>query len=196
MSLIQDAFDRASAPEPEPETDKILEEVRQAVAREPRLETIKFYETFTTPLENDLNQIKKFGQSKAEEKVKTIYLSPNQLILILMGVLLAGSLIASRFMFRSVNSTAASEVTSAPVHSERSSRPVVVTTRTPVTNRTVSQMKFTLTGVTASGETRLALINDQVVGVGDPLREKATVKSIEPNSVTLEYEGHPVILTL
>ena len=201
MSLIQDAFDKASVPEPEPVADKILEEVRQAVEREPRLETLKFYETFTAPLEVDLEALEKIKQAQPlppekTQEVKTIYLSPNQLVLILMGVLLLVSLVASRLMIRAANSAAAPEIFSAPVLSERSSRPVTVTTKTSVTNRTVSQMKFILTGVTSSGDTRLALINDQVVGVGDQLREKAVVKSIEDHSVTLDYEGRPVTLTL
>ena len=200
MSLIQDALNRANTPEPEPVVDKVLEEVKQAVEREPRLETIKFYETFTAPVEEELKKIKR-NLPQASNKIqgiKTIYLSPNQLALIGMGILLLVSLIASRFMFRSTNDAAGLEThsVSAPAVSERSSRPVTVTTKSPVMQRTVAQVKFTLTGVTSSGETRLALINDQVVGVGDHLREKAVVKSIEETGATLDYEGRQVVLSL
>lgn len=56
--------------------------------------------------------------------------------------------------------------------------------------------KFVLTGVTYSGKDRLALINDQVVGVGDRLQEKAFVKEIGEKYVVLDYERKEIKLTL
>lgn len=58
------------------------------------------------------------------------------------------------------------------------------------------QPKLTLTGITVSGDERLALINNQVVGVGDFIREKARVKEIRERSVILEFQGKEFRLTL
>lgn len=56
--------------------------------------------------------------------------------------------------------------------------------------------KFVLTGITASGKERLALINNQVVRVGDPIGENAFVKEIQERRVILEFRGREVKLTL
>ena len=56
--------------------------------------------------------------------------------------------------------------------------------------------EFLLTGITSSGAERLALINGQVVGVGDRLKEKALVKDIREQSVTLDYSGKRIKLSL
>lgn len=56
--------------------------------------------------------------------------------------------------------------------------------------------KFTLTGITDSGTGKLALINDQVAGIGDRLKEQAFVKQIGENYAVLDYNGKEIQLTL
>ncbi len=56
--------------------------------------------------------------------------------------------------------------------------------------------KLSLTGITESNGAKLALINDQVVGVGDRLLEKAIVKSITENTVVLDWNGRQIKLRL
>ncbi|EFK97578.1 hypothetical protein LDC_0387 [sediment metagenome] len=57
--------------------------------------------------------------------------------------------------------------------------------------------KYTLTGITTdTGGTRLALINGQIVGVGDLLREGAVVKQIHARSAVLTVEGREILLEL
>jgi hypothetical protein len=58
------------------------------------------------------------------------------------------------------------------------------------------QGKFTLTGITISGDQRLALINDQVVAVGDRVGENTFVKEIQERRVILEFQGREVKLAL
>lgn len=55
---------------------------------------------------------------------------------------------------------------------------------------------FELTGITFSGNTRLALINNQVVGVGETLKEKATVLEIQGQKVVLDFQGKRIDLEL
>lgn len=56
--------------------------------------------------------------------------------------------------------------------------------------------KFQLTGITTADGQELALINNQVVGVGDITREKALVKRIQNRSVILEFRGREISLSL
>ncbi len=63
-------------------------------------------------------------------------------------------------------------------------------------SRAANTPKFVLTGVTESNGAKLALINNQVAGVGDRLREKAFVKSINEDSVVLDYDGREIRLNL
>lgn len=56
--------------------------------------------------------------------------------------------------------------------------------------------KFLLTGVTESNGQKLALINNQVVATGDRLKEKAFVKTINDESVVLDYQGREIKLSL
>ena len=55
---------------------------------------------------------------------------------------------------------------------------------------------FELTGITLSGETRLALINNQVAGVGEKLKEDATVLEIQNHQVLLDFQGKRIALEL
>lgn len=56
--------------------------------------------------------------------------------------------------------------------------------------------KFVLTGITDSGNDKLALINNQVVGIGDRLQEKAFVKEIHGRTVVLEYNNKEIKISL
>ena len=51
----------------------------------------------------------------------------------------------------------------------------------------VAGISFHLSGITSSGGEMLALINNQIVTVGDILRENAMVKEINPQDVLLLY---------
>ena len=57
-------------------------------------------------------------------------------------------------------------------------------------------LDFELTGITLSGNTRLALINDQVAGVGETLKEGATVLEIQNQRVILDFQGKRIELEL
>ena len=56
--------------------------------------------------------------------------------------------------------------------------------------------RFTLTGITTYGTERLALINNQVVGVGEKLKENATVLEIQGQKVALDFQGKRIELEL
>lgn len=56
--------------------------------------------------------------------------------------------------------------------------------------------RFQLTGITTVEGEELALINNQVVGVGDLTREKALIKKIQNRSVLLEIRGREISLSL
>ena len=60
----------------------------------------------------------------------------------------------------------------------------------------VSAPDFQLTGITLSGTTRLALINDQVVGAGEKLKEGAEVVEIQEQKATLTFQGKKIELEL
>ena len=63
-------------------------------------------------------------------------------------------------------------------------------------SKTALAPKFALTGITDSNTGKLALINNQVVGVGDKLKENALVKTIAGRSVVLYFHGKEITLSL
>lgn len=69
-------------------------------------------------------------------------------------------------------------------------------TQSPVFAKPKNKSRFQLSGITFSGSDRLALVNNQVLGVGDKLSEGAMVKSIADDSVILEFEGKTIELLL
>jgi hypothetical protein len=178
MSLIQDALERAITPEPE---------VPQAVAvhEEPRLQNIKYYEAAAAEKPQA-----KVWRAKANKKSFS-YKIPNvpahyRLPVFITGLILI-SLLARLFFF---NGPSEAKTLVMP------SRSVVVKAQTPVTQKMISQAKFTLTGITRADGLFLALINNQVVGEGDSLREGAVVKTITEDTATLEWQNRPVSLSL
>lgn len=216
MSLLQRALDRAENKEtqtpvkasPAPETPVKTAEVTApskheetskapAVPEEaPRLKSIRYYEKQNKIVEkaireelkkeavNNLSHEVILGQ---EEKRKA---HKNFLFLIL--ALLAVSLLAWKLMPSAEDSAESRMLAPAPPAEKPSS--VVIRAQTPVTARPVSQVKFSLTGITVSGDTNLAVINNQVVGTGDQLREGAFVKSITASLVVLEMDGRQIVL--
>lgn len=76
--------------------------------------------------------------------------------------------------------------------SRPASRPVM----NPVRSFYDSKPMFKLSGITTSGGEPLALVNNQVVGIGDLLKENATVRDIQNGRVVLAYNGNDVILTM
>lgn len=69
----------------------------------------------------------------------------------------------------------------------------IVPVRMPVRSVTVP---FQLTGITNLGQRTVAIINDQIVGVGDPLSGNVTVKSISDGNVFLDAQGQEIRLSL
>ena len=66
----------------------------------------------------------------------------------------------------------------------------------PTTSLFNQKPLFNLSGITVSGGQPLALVNNQVVAVGDVLKEGATVKDIQPGKVILVYKNRDVLLTI
>lgn len=60
---------------------------------------------------------------------------------------------------------------------------------------TLSNQRYRLSGITASGDRRLALINDRVLGLGEKIGH-ATVVKIHDSGATLELNGKKFELTL
>jgi hypothetical protein len=182
MSLIQSALEKANMPDAEEP------KIAVPVAEEPRMQNIQFYETVEKTGKPEYTERKRTKPRQAAE-IKTVslqFFSRYRLSLII-GALVLGSLIAGRLFI-------AAETPSRPL--EIPTPAVVMKEQSPITQKTVAQVKLTLTGITEAEGVQLALINNQVVGVGDRLREQAVVKTITNNAVTLEWQGRQVTLTL
>lgn len=179
MSLIQDALEKALSPEPETPKPVI------PVAEEPRLQTNQYYETAEKAIpEPKPVEKKKKAASSSGLRIPKWFLN-FRLIFFFTGVVVL-SMGIGRLLIPKTS------VENQPMPSPSA----VVKTQTPITQKTIAKIKFTLTGITQADGILLALINNQVVGEGDRLRENATVKSISQSSVSLEYDGRPVTLTL
>jgi hypothetical protein len=186
MSLIQDALDKAHEKEPE------IEKLVIPVAEEPRMQNIQFYETSeikeTAPASAFRPKKKKSSAAGPAFQMPSFQISPNIRLAIIIGSLVIVTLLIGRNF---IPMTTTSETAAA-----MPSQAVVVKTQTPITQKTTSQIKFTLTGITETEGVKLALINNQVVGEGDKLRENAVVKSISNENVVVEYQNKPVTLSL
>jgi len=87
----------------------------------------------------------------------------------------------------------------AGTHGKKPSRGVassrtVVAAPSPV--RIYSGTIYRLTGITDLGGNRIAVINGRLLGVGDVLDGKASIKSIGQGAVVLDLQGQEVRLTL
>ncbi|MFA7254701.1 MAG: hypothetical protein WC133_01210 [Candidatus Omnitrophota bacterium] len=69
-----------------------------------------------------------------------------------------------------------------------------VTSHAPL--RIFSGTLYRLTGITSADGKSMAVINDQIVSVGDPLSGKAMVKAIGNGEVRLDVQGREIKLTL
>ncbi len=172
MSLIQEALEKASKPQG---AEPFFEIPKRTPVQPPvsKLQTVKGKSVIP--------------QAAGYRPAAPIQISPHFLIragaaagLLLFfwaAAFLLGRAGKSSVMLGGI-STAASESSMLPI-SDASSTP-----------------KFVLTGITDSADGKLALINNQVAGVGDRLQEKAFVKEIGARSVVLDYNHKEIKLTL
>ncbi|MSR77744.1 MAG: hypothetical protein EXS63_05905 [Candidatus Omnitrophica bacterium] len=176
MSLIQQALERAGQT---PHTTA-LERERVAVAgQKARAE-------------------EEAGLQVLEKKIKTQEIAQKQQRFILKGVFIfvclaaiLGGVSGIYFWIRSYSaaSPAISDVMSASVLSPMI--PLVAPTKA------AKPTKLSLTGITSSGGVRYALINNEVVTIGDMLkRENVVIKDIYERSVVVEQNGRPMTLSL
>lgn len=205
MSILQRALDRAENPEketaaPEPQVKtpapapvvKATEAPAERQHQAPRLNSIRFYESQNEAVEEDIQETARAAfrnYTAAQKETKR----PRKNFLGLILVLLFLTVGAAKLMIPSKPAKAPGE-TLVPAVSSAAPEAVVVKARKPFTSAPVSQTKFILTGITASGDTTLAVINNQVVGTGDKLREGAIVKSITANRVVLNLDGRQIVL--
>ena len=170
MSLIQEALDKAGS----------------ARKSEPFFETPKRAPVQPVPLSQKINKQAVFAQAAVLKSAAQIQISPQVLIRISAAAALILFLGAAAFF---LGRTGKSSVMLTGVSSAASESSVL-----PVSD--AAAVKFVLTGITDSGDGKLAVINNQVVAVGDRLLEKAFVKEIQPRSVTLDYDRKEIKLTL
>ena len=104
-------------------------------------------------------------------------------LLAIWGVLIFG--LVFLWLYRTLTTTNFA----VPTQNFASGVPAFVSHATP-------EPKFLLTGITESGNEKLALINNQVVGVNNTLKENAIVKDIQEKSVLLYFRGREIKLTL
>jgi hypothetical protein len=180
MSLIQEALEKAGhIPGKNSEADKKASEgpvskpvdsiLNKAIAA-----------TFKLPPRRKAN---------IQKKVDTLYRSKPQWLTLqnkkVASTLIVGTLVASCFVFYQLFSASTSEkITLASGFS------------TLASEKSLPKTHFVLSGITTVGESRLALINNQVVGVGDTLREKAVVEEILEREATLKYYSRKIKLSL
>ena len=158
--------------------------------------------------------LKKVGESQAttthapEDKPKSVSAPAVKPVLfsayipfVVFGVVLAVLIfLVVNFFLRSRTFTKASAVAEAPLESTRTPLPEASQLGTPVAKPlspippALSQESFSLSGVFFSGEEGYALINNQILKVGDSIGA-ATVKRIDLNEVVLEAQGSSIKLT-
>lgn len=134
---------------------------------------------------------------KEIKRIETPKASPKVLALVFVALLFMIWL--SRLIVpsapESVPPAAVQEVKSVAVSAANHPEPVVVKSPSRIFKRSVSKARYLLTGITSSDNVLLAVINDQVVGVGDTLREGALVTKITVDRVILDTDGQKTVLT-
>ncbi len=83
---------------------------------------------------------------------------------------------------------------STPARGKVSSSVATVTSHAPL--RIFSGTLYRLTGITSINGKSMAVINEDIVSVGDSLSGKAIVKAIGPGEVRLDVQGREIKLTL
>ncbi len=222
MSLLQRALDRAENPElDKPEAaalnvqPKITAEVKSVPAalppraaavispekvkcpepqhEQPRLNAVRYYEKENQKVEEAIQEkLRETLKNKSLPALQTKK-EPKSYVLTLILILLFVSLGASLMLFSDSKTFIPETQIIVPERAEIP-KAVVVKTENPLKSKSAAQVKFLLTGITASGGTNLAVINNQVVGTGDTLREGAAVKSIQADRVVLELDGKQIVL--
>jgi hypothetical protein len=144
------------------------------------------------PHEPEIRQLE-----KEIKKIETPKASPKVLALVFLALLFM--IWMSRLIVPSapenVPPAAIQEAKPAAVSAAVSPEPVVVKSPSRLFTRSVSKARYLLTGITSSDNDLLAVINDQVVGVGDTLREGALVTKITVDRVILDTDGQKTVLT-
>lgn len=199
MSLIQQALEKAKQPDKTPLALKAAAKANPGTLtpalppkpeHEPRLSSIKFYETLQKKVEEDIKTVAPGSSPKARGEGVT-----HNAAMAWIGILLGTSLLIGWFLFPQFQKQPMPASSAKPV-APASERAVVKWDSIIGRQKATSQIRFLLTGITAYADANYALINNQVVGVGDRLRENAVVKSISSNVVILDMNGRDITLTL
>lgn len=172
MSLIQEALDKAA-------------KVRTMPASEAPAPPKAVSPAVRESLDIEEKIVKRFSRPKFE-RVSVKSVAAGKAGKIILAAALGGGLALALFLFWSNRPKNTAPVMMAGV----SSIPQM-----PQAARE-NAAKFVLSGITESGTEKLAVINNQVVGTGDRLKEKAFVKEIRETYVILDQGGREIRLSL
>jgi hypothetical protein len=184
MSLIQEALEKVGTPTPPPIREEKNQPSRnfQKTAR-----TIRKARVFLSKSYRD-KKIKEvhaaWNVPKSVEKKSLNWNKAVPYILILIAMILV-----SEFMSRRNDEHSTFIPTSRMIAPKAVSKDLT-------TSKAKDQTPFHLTGITYQDGAPLALINNQVVGVGDTLKENAQVVSITNRSATIQYKRKKISLSL
>lgn len=193
MSLIQSALEKANRPAGKTPTPVILPKPSIAATSSVKPQAVR---TPVLPKEPAKPVLQKKQEEKQEWKPLPEKQNRTQLKypgLIFSGIVFLvgfGVFIALAWIFAKPPAMTTAGALSTTIQ-KTSAAPT-----TPVFAKTKSKNRFQLSGITFSGSDRLALVNNQVLGVGDKLPEGAVVKSISTDAVLLEFQGKNIELTL
>ncbi len=84
----------------------------------------------------------------------------------------------------------------APTQTSAPMPPPILQSRAGMKQEQAWMPNFVLTGVTSAGDVPLALINNEIVRVGDRLPEGAIVREIQSHAAVLEFQGKEIKLKL
>lgn len=195
MSLIHLALDKmerlGSKPVKNVETPQVAkvpipaENTESPVSdHEPRMDSIQFYESLNQETEKSIYKI-----------TKPAFWKDQKIILGLISFLLFCSLFATRWMMPSVTKDFSDTPQFyQPAMPQRTSLPQNLHPKSALPPE-AQKSRFVLTGITSTEETRLAVINGQVVGAGDKLRGGGQIKSITDKKVVINYQFRDITLS-
>lgn len=194
MSLLQEALQKAKERTPASVISKAVEvEIKKTasplpVVPAPQIRPIPKDNRWHTP--PIITQIRR--EINTDAPVPAVRELPKQMVLATTSVIILIGILSILFLWRQGLPLSKPVVRAA----REISRPMPALRMPSLVPELSYQPKLRLTGITVSGDEKLALINNQVVGVGDFLREKARVKEIRERSVILDFQGKDVRLTL
>ncbi len=184
MSLIQEALEKAG---------RIPSRPQAATSPSPSPASI---------YEGSLELPKMTAECVSEEKDPVVRIViPRHFEISKKIVLIAGALLflagfgIFQMMSQKVRPTVAS-LPSSLVQTPASSAKSFVQPPLAVITGTLSKPNFKLNGITSSNGQYTALINGQLVGVGDRLQENAVIKTIQEHAVILDFRGKEIELQL